>query len=288
MDFLLVPLNIPSPTPKSPSMPPYMIIFETSQPRLIYQIIISHRTDAFEIVLGQWPQRNFYAFLSTFFLPWELLPTVTTTAIVPSVCPVVQIKSEDRHVTTVRTTTLVERTSNSVITNASVIRPPVPVRTTTSVTLASSAVIANASVVCFLVPVRTTTNVDRARNAVMKNASVAGLLVPVRTTTTVDRARNAVIANASVVRLLVTVRTTPIVTLERIVVGEFVRHHTVVGVEELLQALLSAQLFSSPSSFPLCPVSAVLVAHTTAIVRPVLRSSPANSHNNKWSPLTHT
>ena len=82
--------------------------------------------------------------------------------------------------------------------------------------------------------------------------------------------RNAAIANASVVRLLVTVRTTPIVTLERIVVGEFVRHHTVVGAAELLQALLSAQLFSSQSSFPLCLVSAVLVAPTTAIVHPVL------------------
>ena len=103
-----------------------------------------------------------------------------------------------------------------------------------------------------------------------------------------DRARSAVIANSSVVRLLVTVRTTPIVTLERIVVGEFVRHHTVVGVAELLQALLSAQLYSSPSSFPLCPVSAVLVARTTAILHPVLWSSPANSHNNKWSQLTHT
>ena len=242
-------------------MPPYMIILETSQPRLIYQIIISQRTDAFEIVLGQWPQRNFYAFLSTFFLPWELLPAATTTVIVPSVCPVVQIKSVDRGVT-VCTTTSVELTGNAVITNASVVRPLVPVLTTTSVTLASSAVMANASVVRLLVPVRTTTNVDRARNAV--------------------------IANASVNRLLVTVRTTSIVTLERIVVGEFVRHHTVVGVVELLQALLSAQLFSSPSSFPLCPVSAVLVAHTTAIVHPVLRSSPANSHNNKWSQLTHT
>ena len=103
-----------------------------------------------------------------------------------------------------------------------------------------------------------------------------------------DRARSAVIANASVVRLLVTVRTTPIVTLERIVVGEFARHRTVVGVAELLQALLLAQLYSSPSSFPLCPVSAVLVARTTAIVHPVLWSSPANSHNNKWSQLTHT
>ena len=228
---------------------------------------------------GQWLQRNSYAFLSSISLPWEVLPTVTTTAIVSTVSPVVQIKSVDRHVTTVRTTTSVERTSNAVITNASVVRPPAPVRTTTSVTLASSAVIANASVVCFLVPVRTTTNVDRARNAVMANASVAGLLVPVRTTSNVDRARNAAIANASVVRLLVTVRTTPIVALERIVVGESVIHHSVVGAVELLQVLLSAQLFSSPSCLPLFPVS---------IVHPVLWSSPANSHNNKWSQLTHT
>ena len=211
---------------------------------------------------GQWLQRNCYAFLLSISLPWEVLPTVTTTAIVTTVSPVVQIKSVDRNVTTVRTTTSVEQMSNAVITNVPVVRPLLPVLTTTSVKLASSAVIANASVVRLLVPVRTTTNVDRARSAV--------------------------IANASVVRLLVTVRTTPIVTLERIVVGEFVRHHTVVGVAELLQALLSAQLFSSPSSFPLCPVSAVLVAHTTAIVHPVLRSSPANSHNNKWSQLTHT
>ena len=237
---------------------------------------------------GQWLQRNCYAFLLSISLPWEVLPTVTTTAIVTTVSPVVQIKSVDRNVTTVRTTTSVEQMSNAVITNVPVVHPLLPVFTTTSVKLASSAVIANASVVRLLVPVRTTTNVDRARNAVMANASVVRLLVPVRTTTNVDRARNAVIANASVVRLLVTVRTTPIVTLERIVVGEFVRHHTVVGVAELLQALLSAQLFSSPSSFPLCPVSAVLVAHTTAIVHPVLRTSPANSHNNKWSQLTHT
>ena len=45
--------------------------------------------------------------------------------------------------------------------------------------------------------------------------------------------RNAAIANASVVRLLVTVRTTPIVALERIVVGESVIHHSVVGAVEL-------------------------------------------------------
>ena len=211
---------------------------------------------------GQWLQRNCYAFLLSISLPWEVLPTVTTTAIVTTVSPVVQIKSVDRNVTTVRTTTSVEQMSNAVITNVPVVRPLLPVLTTTSVKLASSAVIANASVVRLLVPVRTTTNVDRARSAV--------------------------IANASVVRLLVTVRTTPIVTLERIVVGEFVRHHTVVGAAELLQALLSAQLYSSPSSFPLCPVSAVLVARTTAIVHPVLWSSPANSHNNKWSQLTHT
>ena len=237
---------------------------------------------------GQWLQRNSYAFLSSISLPWEVLPTVTTTAIVTTVSPVVQIKSVDRNVTTVRTTTSVEQMSNAVITNVPVVRPLLPVLTTTSVKLASSAVIANASVVRLLVPVRTNTNVDRARNAVMANALVVCLLVPVPTTTNVDRARSAVIANASVVRLLVTVRTTPIVTLERIVVGEFVRHHTVVGVAELLQALLSAQLYSSPSSFPLCPVSAVLVARTTAIVHPVLWSSPANSYNNKWSQLTHT
>ena len=285
MDFLLVPLNIPSPPPPPPF--PKIPINATIYDNFGNQPTASHRTDAFEIVLGQWPQRNFYAFLSTFFLPWELLPAVTTTAIVPSVCPVVQIKSVDRGVT-VCTTTSVELTGNAVITNASVVRPLVPVLTTTSVTLASSAVMANASVVRLLVPVRTTTNVDRARNAVIANASVVRLLVPVHTTTNVTVASSAVIANASVNRLLVTVRTTPIVTLERIVVGEFVRHHTVVGVVELLQALLSAQLFSSPSSFPLCPVSAVLVAHTTAIVHPVLRSSPANSHSNKWSQLTHT
>ena len=237
---------------------------------------------------GQWLQRNCYAFLLSISLPWEVLPTVTTTAIVTTVSPVVQIKSVDRNVTTVRTTTSVEQMSNAVITNLPVVRPLLPVLTTTSVKLASSAVIANASVVRLLVPVRTTTNVDRARNAVMANALVVCLLVPVPTTTNVDRARSAVIANASVVRLLVTVRTTPIVTLERIVVGEFVRHHTVVGVAELLQALLLAQLYSSPSSFPLCPVSAVLVARTTALVHPVLWSSPANSHNKKWSQLTHT
>ena len=237
---------------------------------------------------GQWLQRNCCAFLLSISLPWEVLPTVTTTAIVTTVSPVVQIKSVDRNVTTVRTTTSVEQMSNAVITNVPVVRPLLPVLTTTSVKLASSAVIADASVVRLLVPVRTTTNVDRAGNAVMANALVVCLLVPVPTTTNVDRARSAVIANASVVRLLVTVRTTPIVTLERIVVGEFVRHHTVVGVAELLQALLLAQLYSSPSSFPLCPVSAVLVARTTAIVHPVLWSSPANSHNNKWSQLTHT
>ena len=110
----------------------------------------------------------------------------------------------------------------------------------------------------------------RTNNAVITNASAVCPLVPVRPTSIVALVSSAVVAHASVVRLLVTVRTTPIVTLERIVVGEFVRHHTVVGAAELLQALLSAQLFSSQSSFPLCPVSAVLVAHTTAIVHPVL------------------
>ena len=102
---------------------------------------------------GQWLQRNSYAFLSSISLPWEVLPTVTTTAIVSSVSPVVQIKSVDRDVTTVRTSTGVERMSNAVITNAPVVRPLVPVLTTTSVKLASSAVIANASVVRLLAPV---------------------------------------------------------------------------------------------------------------------------------------
>ena len=118
--------------------------------------------------------------------------------------------------------------------------------------------------------VRTTASVGRTNNAVITNASVVCPLVPVLPPTIVALVSSAVVAHASVVRLLVTVRTTPIVTLERIVVGEFVRHHTVVGAAELLQALLSAQLFSSQSSFPLCPVSAVLVAPITAIVHPVL------------------
>ena len=166
---------------------------------------------------GQWLQRNCYAFLWSISLPWEVLPTVTTTAIVTTVSPVVQIKSVDRNVTTVRTTTSVEQMSNAVITNVPVVRPLLPVPTTTSVKLASSAVIANASVNCLLVPARTTTNV----------------------------------------------------TLERIVVREFVPH-TVVGVVELLQALLSARLSSWPSSFPSYPAVAVPVVRITTIVRPVL------------------
>ena len=117
--------------------------------------------------------------------------------------------------------------------------------------------------------VRTTASVGRTNNAVITNASVVCPLVPVRPPSIVALMSSAVVAHASVVRLLVPARTTPIVTLERIVVGEFV-HHTVVGAAELLQALLSAQLFSSQSSFPLCLVSAVLVAPTTAIVHPVL------------------
>ena len=59
MDFLLVPLNIPIPPPNPP--PPPITVnaiydnLETSQPRLIHQIIILHRTDTFEIVKGLWP-----------------------------------------------------------------------------------------------------------------------------------------------------------------------------------------------------------------------------------------
>ena len=50
---------------------------------------------------------------------------------------------------------------------------------------------------------------------------------------------------------------------------EYVRH-TVVGAAELLQALPLEVLSPSPSSFPLYPASAVLLARTTVIVYPVL------------------
>ena len=196
---------------------------EISQP-----IIVPHRTDAVEIVKGQWPQRNFNAFFSSVSLPWEVLPTVPTTVIVPIVSPVVIMSAET------------------------------------------------------VVSVRTITNVDGARNAVIANAVVRLLAVPARTTTNVNRARNAVIANAVVVRLLVPVRPTTSVTVESIAVEEFVRR-TVVGAAGLLQALLSARLFFLQSSFPSYPAAAALVARTTAIVHPVLWSSPANSHSNKSS-----
>ena len=209
-----------------------------------------------------------------------MLPTVLTTVIVPIVSPVVQIKSVERDVTTVCTTTSVERTRNAAMGNVSAVSLHVRVRTTTNVPLANSAVKANASVALLPVPARTTTNVDRARNAVKANVSIVYPLVSVRMTTNVDRARNVVIASAF--RHLATVRPTTSVTLMRIVVGEFVPH-TVVGAAGLLQALLSARLFFLPSSFPSYPAAAALVARTTAIVHPVLWSSPANSHSNKSS-----
>ena len=255
---------------------------EISQLHLINLFIISQRTDATEIVKGQWPLRSFYAFFSSASLPWEVLPTVLTTVIVPIVSPVVQIKSVERDVTTVCTTTSVERTSNAVMGNVSAVSLHVRVRTTTNVTLANSAVKANASVALLPVPARTTTNVDRARNAVKANVSIVYPLVSVRMTTNVNRARNVVIASALTVRHLATVRPTTSVTLMRIVVGEFVPH-TVVGAAGLLQALLSARLFFLQSSFPSYPAAAALVARTTAIVHQVLWSSPANSHSNKSS-----
>ena len=104
---------------------------EISQP-----IIVPHRTDAVEIVKGQWPQRNFNAFFSSVSLPWEVLPTVPTTVIVPTVSPVVIMSAET----------------------------VVSVRTTTNVDGARNAVIANAVVRLLAAPARTTTNVDRARN----------------------------------------------------------------------------------------------------------------------------
>ena len=145
---------------------------ETSQPRLIHQIISAHRTDAIEIVKGQWPLGSFYAFFSSVSLLWEVLPTATTTVIVPTFSPVVQIKSADSNVLSVRTTTNVDPTSNAVMANASVVGPLVPVRTTTNATVASNAVMANASVVGPLVPVRTTSNVTVASSAVKANALV--------------------------------------------------------------------------------------------------------------------
>ena len=107
---------------------------EISQLHLINLFIISQRTDATEIVKGQWPLRSFYAFFSSASLPWEELPTVLTTVIVPIVSPVVQIKSVERDVTTVCTTTSVERTSNAVMGNVSAVSLHVRVRTTTNVT----------------------------------------------------------------------------------------------------------------------------------------------------------
>ena len=195
---------------------------------------------------GQWPPRNFYALFSSVSLPWEVLPTVPTTVIVPIFSPVVQIESADSVVMSVRAITNVDRTSSAVKANVQVVLLLVPVRTTPNVDRARNAVMENASVVCLLVPVRTTTNVTVASNAVIANASVVGPLVPVRTTTNVTVASSAVKVNALVNRLLVTVRPTTSVTLERIVVEEFVPH-TVVGVVELFQGLLSARLFSLPS-----------------------------------------
>ena len=111
----------------------------------------------------------------------------------------------------------------------------------------------------------------RPLNPVVQITSVEKDVTSVRTTTNVDRTSIAVKANASVVCLLVLVlvRTTTNVTLKRNVVREYVRH-TVVGAAELLQALPLEVLSSSPSSFPLYPASAVLLARTTVIVYPVL------------------
>ena len=64
-----------------------------------------------------------------------MLPTVPSAVIVPTLSPVVQIKSADSVVMFVRTTTIVDRTSSAVQANASVVRllVQVPVRTTTNV-----------------------------------------------------------------------------------------------------------------------------------------------------------
>ena len=82
---------------------------------------------------GQWPLGSFYAFFSSVSLLWEVLPTATTTVIVPTFSPVVQIKSADSVVMTVRTTTNVDRTSSAVNANVSDVFLLVPVRTTPNV-----------------------------------------------------------------------------------------------------------------------------------------------------------
>ena len=82
---------------------------------------------------GQWPLGSFYAFFSSVSLPWEVLPTVPTTVIVPIFSPVVQIKSADSVVLSVRTTTNVDRTSSAVNANVSDVFLLVPVRTTPNV-----------------------------------------------------------------------------------------------------------------------------------------------------------
>ncbi|PFX25382.1 hypothetical protein AWC38_SpisGene9991 [Stylophora pistillata] len=196
----------------------------------------------------------------------DVLPTVPTAAIVPSLSPVVQITFVDEDATAVCSTHIVERASSAVTANATVILLLVPVRPASTVALARSAVRANASVVCLLAAVRSTPNVTLSSSAVTARASVVSILVPVRSTPNVTVARSAVhiIANASVVCLLVPVRSTPnvtavrsavhmianapavcflvpvrpttSVTVERIVVREYVRH-TVDGAAELLQAL---------------------------------------------------
>lgn len=119
-----------------------------------------------------------------------------------------------------------------------------------------------------LTPVPTTASVPSV-SPVVQITSAEKDVTSVRMTPSAERASSAVTANASVVILLVPVRPTTSVILERIVVGEFVCRR-VVGKAGLLQAPLSVQLSSLPSSFPLHLAAAVLVARTTVIVRPVL------------------
>lgn len=64
-----------------------------------------------------------------------MLTPVPTTAVVPTVSPVVQIKSAERDVTSVRMTPSAERASSAVTANVSVVILLVPVRPTTSVIL---------------------------------------------------------------------------------------------------------------------------------------------------------
>ena len=125
-------------------------------------IIILSRTDAIEIVKGQWLLRNCCAFFSSASLPWEVLPTVPVKVIAPvRTGTVVLIKYVDCVVMAVGATTIiVDRTRNAVVTRVLEVPIFVSVRMNPCVDGVRYAVSTNAPEVCRLVPARPKTNVD--------------------------------------------------------------------------------------------------------------------------------